>query len=1660
MKHQRQPILFTTIASIWLAIATVLPAAAHNGADAVITGSQSAPLSATVETAAGTIDELVIDNRVDGTTTRYTLLRADDGTVVSLHGANSEGLFKGTRIQATGHRAGDTLQVDSYGVLSGPPPQITAQPSGTGQVQGTLLLAHADDFEHNRGEFKLVVRGDDGHATGLELGIMPDALKSGMAVVAYGTPTPDNLSLNTNRVEVLALGTSSRPKAESFTIQSLTTNKVLVLLVKFTDNVEPFTPASVQQVMVTNAGSVANYYSDVSFGQEALSITVTSSWLQSGIAAPSTCDYSNIGNLADAAYAAAFPSDKTTYQNRFYVFPRLAACGWAGLAYVGFGLAYSNGYNTLGVYGHELGHNFGLLHAGRLTCSGVSICSPGSVAEYGDSFDVMGNISTMHFNAAQKSILQWIPSTSVKTHTTGTATYTLSPIESGGGTSYAIKIPAAANRTYWVEYRQPLGFDGTALGAPAFPSNGAQIRLSSPFESISGSDDTQLLDMTPGTTSFTDAALLAGQSYTDSTYGVTITVGSASPTSLDVTVTKGTVSQSTTSTTLASSPNPSNFGSVVTFTASVSGSAPTGSVNFKDGANSISGCSAVVLAGSGDIRTATCATSSLTATTHSITAGYGGDSANTGSTSAALSQVVNKTLSTTSIASSLNPSSAGASVTFTATVTGVAPVGSVNFTDGVSSISGCSAQQLSGSGNTKTAQCTTSTLTAGTHSIGAFYGGDAGNVSSSNTLSQNVTSGGSSTTTLASSTNPSTFGTSVTLTATVSGNSPTGSVNFKDGANSISSCSAVALSGSGNVRTAACTTSALSVATHSLVAAYSGDAGNAASSSAALSQVVNKAASTTGVASSLNPSTGGANVTFTATVSGVGPTGAVSFTDGGTSITGCSAVALAGSGNSRTAACTTSTLIVATHSIGASYGGDSSNSASTSAALSQVVNKATSATTVASSANPSAVGANVTFTATVSGFAPTGSVNFKDGANSISGCSAVALAGSGNSKTAACTTSTLTAATHSITVAYGGDASNATSTSAALSQVVNSVSPAPTTTTLMSSLNPSTAGVSVTFTATVAGSNPTGSVNFKDGANSISGCSAVTLVGSGNSKTAACSTSTLTAATHSITAAYGGDAGNAASTSAALSQVVSKANSTTSVASSLNPSTVAANVTFTTTVSGIAPTGAVNFTDGGVSISGCSAVVLAGSGNSRTATCTTATLTAATHSIVASYGGDPSNAASTSATLSQVVTGTSSANVALASSGGVASASSSYSAGFPVSAIIDNVRTGANWGNGGGWNDATANAWPDWVQVNFNGSKTIDHVVVYTVQDNYANPVEPTDTMTFSLYGITAFTVQGWNGSSWVTLSSVSGNNLVKRTVSFSAFTTDRIRINVTAALASFSRITEVEAWGTAPIIGPGPSTTTVASSLNPSTVGSSVTFTATVAGSNPTGSVNFKDGSTSISGCSAVALVGSGNSRTAPCSTAALTAATHSITAVYSGDAANATSTSAVLSQVVNASTSINVALASNGGVASASSSYSSGFPVSAIIDNVRTGANWGSGGGWNDNTMNTFPDWVQVNFSGSKTIDHVVVYTLQDNYTSPVEPSNTMTFSLYGITAFTVQGWNGSSWVSLGSASGNNLVKRTVNFTAFTTDRIRISVTAALASFSRITEVEAWGN
>jgi streptogramin lyase len=363
---------------------------------------------------------------------------------------------------------------------------------------------------------------------------------------------------------------------------------------------------------------------------------------------------------------------------------------------------------------------------------------------------------------------------------------------------------------------------------------------------------------------------------------------------------------------------------------------------------------------------------------------------------------------------------------------------------------------------------------------------------------------------------------------------------------------------------------------------------------------------------------------------------------------------------------------------------------------------------------------------------------------------------------------------------------------------------------------------------------------------------------------------------------------------------------TTTIVSSVNPSQVGQAVVFTASVAGNFPTGTVQFREiaGAWGVPGPlgSPVTLSGGG---VAQLITSTLTEGTHGITAVYSGDLNNAASSSAVLLQTVNGSgggTSINVALASNGGVASASSTYVApgyAFPVAAINNGDRAGLNWGNGGGWNDATANAFPDWVQINFNGTQTINQVIVYTLQDNYANPVDPPATLTFTQYGVTDFQVQGWNGAAWVTLGAVSGNNLVKRTVSFAAFSTDRIRVNITGALASYSRITEIEAW-TAAGSPPTTSTTTLTSSLNPAKVNQSVTFTASVTGTNPTGTVAFTSNGAAIAGCGSVPLSGAGDAPSAACTTSFAGAATYSIVASYSGDGANPPSASSPLSEVV----------------------------------------------------------------------------------------------------------------------------------------------------------------
>ncbi|HUK37971.1 MAG TPA: Ig-like domain-containing protein, partial [Methanomicrobiales archaeon] len=511
------------------------------------------------------------------------------------------------------------------------------------------------------------------------------------------------------------------------------------------------------------------------------------------------------------------------------------------------------------------------------------------------------------------------------------------------------------------------------------------------------------------------------------------------------------------------------------------------------------------------------------------------DNTNYETASRSVSITVNQAATTTVIVSSLNPSTAGQSVTFTATVsppTSGMPVPSstITFMDGTNALG--TVQLQSGQ-----ATLTVSSLSAGSHQITAQFSGDNDYAVSSGIVAQTVNKPQTQTTTsVVSSLNPSASGQSVTFTAKVTPATPatgtsagvSGTVQFKVDDTPLGT--PVTLSGGSATSTAVTT---LSVGTHTVAAVYSGDAGDAGSTGTLVQTVTQaQAPTTTTLKSSLNPSVFGQSVTFTATVSPATATGTVTFRSKGNAI---GSATLSGG----VAKFTTSSLPAGTNPVQAVYEGSAGYAGSTSAAVVQTVNKASTLIAIVSSVNPSAYNQAVTFKAAILALplaagAPTGTMQFFDGKTSLGTVPVSALTLTPGATSAipvavgTLSVSNLAVGAHTITAFYSGDSTFNNNTSPAITQTVNK---APTTITVSSSLNPSTSGKSVTFTAKVAQSGATGKVTFKDG-------STVLGTGSLSNGAATFTTSSLSVASHSITAVYGGDGNFATSTSPVLTQTV------------------------------------------------------------------------------------------------------------------------------------------------------------------------------------------------------------------------------------------------------------------------------------------------------------------------------------------------------------------------------------------------------------------------------------------------------------------------------------------------------------------------------------------
>jgi hypothetical protein len=954
---------------------------------------------------------------------------------------------------------------------------------------------------------------------------------------------------------------------------------------------------------------------------------------------------------------------------------------------------------------------------------------------------------------------------------------------------------------------------------------------------------------TTGTVTITTTTLPVGSDPITATYGGDSNNNPATGT------TTQTVTKATPVIALTSSLNPSTAGQSVTFTATLP-SGVTGTVTFTSGSTAL-GTSTLA---SG---TATATTSSLPIGSDPITATYNGDG-NNKSVTGTLTQVVSKPTPTITVTTS-GPSTFNNPVTITTTLP-PGTTGTVTVTSGGTTLGSGPVNPTTG-----TVTITTSTLPVGNDPITATYGGDTNNGPATGTTTQ-IVSKATTTVSLTSSLNPSTVNQSVTFTATVP-TGVTGTVTFLDGSTPLGT-------GTINNGTASFATSTLNAGVHSITASYGGDTNYGPAVSAPLSQTVNKATPVLPIpVPSTNSPTVGSPVTITETVP-PGVSGPVTFSNGSTPIGTAPIVG-------GVATITVSNLPLGTDQITASTPGDANNNPAISPPVSVTVVKTAPTVAVTSSLNPSTVNQPVTFTATAPAGA-TGTITFFDG-------STILGTGTLNNGQAALTTSTLIIGSHTITVSYSGDTNNNPATSVPLTQIVNKTTPPITVTTS----GPSTSGAPVTITTTLP-IGTTGTVTVTSGG---------TTLGSGpvnpTTGTVTITTTALPVGTDPITATYGGDTNNGPATGT-TTQTVSRATTTVSLTSSLNPSTFSQSVTFTATVpAGV--TGTLTFLDG-------SATLGAGTITNGTATFTTSTLNAGVHVITASYGGDTNYGPATSAPLTQTVnkaspvipppvvsapntptntpetitetvppgvTGT------VTFSNGTTPIGTAPIVGGVATITVPSLPVGTDpitATTSGDANNNPATSAPTIVTVTQATTPVLVAPIVTPNNPAPNTPVTITEPIPPGVTGPVTFTdgttVLGTapivNGQATLTVPSLP------------------VGINqITATATNTSTSSPITSPPTQVTVAKATVVITLASSANPSAPGQAITFSATVH-AGATGSVTFLDGTT-VLGVGTINAAG-----IATFTTSTLTIGTHSITASYGGDSAYSVATSAVLTQVV----------------------------------------------------------------------------------------------------------------------------------------------------------------
>lgn len=352
-------------------------------------------------------------------------------------------------------------------------------------------------------------------------GQVDDNLLTGAEVEVSGIQVGETLAFNGEDLK----STDVTPTTNSLT-NTTGEKRVLVILVNFQDKqTQPFT---VEHARNVTFGTTSDYFYENSYGRTWLTGDVYG-WYTIPVSS-TVCDKNAIGTYAQQAAANA-GANISAYDHIVYGFPS-NACTFSGSSTIGGfpSNSWVNHFFSVSTLGHELGHGLGLFHSRSLDCGNSSVGSNCAVSEYGNVFDIMGGGAVSHMNPFQKERLGWLSNAGGPPLQTVTAsgTYWIDAYETSVPNTKALKIlksiDSAGNRSwYYVEHRTPTGFD-SYLSNPGYNLvNGVSIHQGS---EVSGTEN-YLLDMTPETTSWYDAAIVIGQSFADSGANLTITTLSA-----------------------------------------------------------------------------------------------------------------------------------------------------------------------------------------------------------------------------------------------------------------------------------------------------------------------------------------------------------------------------------------------------------------------------------------------------------------------------------------------------------------------------------------------------------------------------------------------------------------------------------------------------------------------------------------------------------------------------------------------------------------------------------------------------------------------------------------------------------------------------------------------------------------------------------------------------------------------------------------------------------------------------------------------------------------------------------------------------------------------------------------------------------------------------